>query len=81
MIINLGDPDMRVPVVTRHVCEHHKRDPWDVNYAGCTCSTAFSSRTATPEERVENKRRREEFEARRAKHIADYDAGRNRECI
>lgn len=70
------DPDDYVNESTRTVCEHHKRQPWDVAWAGCTCSVGFYRRKATPEERAENIRRREEEQRRREQHMADYDAGR-----
>ena len=70
------DPDDQVTDVTRHVCEYHKRQPWDVSWPGCTCSTGFISRKATPEERAENIKRREEEQRRREQHMADYDAGK-----
>lgn len=59
-----------------HTCEHHKREPWDVGYPGCTCSGGMSQRKATPEERLENIKRREQEDERRRKHMADYDAGK-----
>jgi len=27
-----------------HVCEHHQRYPFDVDYAACTCSTSYNLR-------------------------------------
>lgn len=58
-----------------HTCEHHKRQPWDVAWPGCSCSSSYSERLATPEERVENIKRREEENERRRKHMEDYDKG------
>lgn len=77
MLIN-HNPDDYVSEVVQHTCEHHKRQPWDTGWPGCTCSAGYSTRLATPEERAENVRRREEEQERRCKHMADYDAGRCR---
>ena len=74
MLINY-DPDDYVVEVHQQRCEHHKRQPWDVAWAGCTCSSGISTRRATPEERAANIKRREEEERRREKHMRDYDAG------
>lgn len=70
------DPDEFVSVHESHTCEHHKRQPWDHSYPGCTCSGSYYQRRATPEERAENKRNRLAEEERRRKHMADYDAGK-----
>lgn len=75
MIIPYENPDDFVVEVKEHRCEHHKRQPWDRNWAGCTCSSSYGKRRATPEEKVENIRRRQEEEARRIKHMRDYDNG------
>jgi hypothetical protein len=69
------NPDDWVTQVIRHVCEYHKRQPW-ASWPGCTCSTSISSRRATPEERLQNIADRAAEEKRRAKHMADYDAGK-----
>jgi hypothetical protein len=70
------DPDAYVTVHESHTCEHHKRQPWDTGYPGCTCSGSYSQRLATTEERAENIRRRKAEEQRRRQHMADYDAGK-----
>ena len=70
------DPDDFVTEIKEHRCDHHKRQPWDVAWPGCTCSTSYGQRLATPEERAENARKREAEEERRRQHMADYDAGR-----
>jgi len=72
----LYDQDDYVTEVTSHICEHHKRQPWDHSWPGCTCSSGFSQRRATPEERAENIRKRQEEQKRREKHMADYDQGK-----
>lgn len=68
------NPDDYVTEITRHTCEHHKRQPWDTAYPGCTCSSGFTQRQATLAERQENIKRRLAEEERRRKHMADYDA-------
>jgi hypothetical protein len=70
------DPDDYVTEVKSTTCEYHKRKPWDVAWPGCTCSVSYSQRLATPKERAENIKRRQEEEARRQKHMDDYDAGK-----
>lgn len=72
----IHDPDEWVTEHSHRTCEHHKREPWDTGWPGCTCSSSFGQRRATPEEREENIRRRKAEEERRRKHMADYDAGR-----
>lgn len=69
------NPDDFVTEVESRVCDHHKREPWDTAWAGCTCSSSIVQRRATPEERAENIRRREEEEERRRKHMEAYDRG------
>lgn len=59
-----------------HMCEHHKRQPWDDSYPGCTCSGGMWQRRATPEEKIANIKRRDEENERRRKHMADYGAGK-----
>lgn len=70
------DPDDYIVEVTQHRCEHHKRQPWDVAWPGCTCSSGVTQRRATPEERAANIKAREEERRRRDQHIRDYDAGK-----
>ncbi len=75
MLIHRDNQDFVVDIKT-HVCEHHKRQPWDVAWAGCTCSTSYGRRLATPAERAANLKARKEEEERRRKHTTDYDAGK-----
>ena len=70
------DPDGTVTEVKRRVCEHHQRMPWDTTWAGCTCSSSYSTRQATAEERAANIKARQEEQERRRKHIAAYDASK-----
>lgn len=30
-------------VIQDHVCEYHKNHPHDTTYAGCTCSTCYTT--------------------------------------
>ena len=60
MLINT-DKDGKMPVMEKHTCNYHKLNPM-TPYPGCTCSTAYGTRAATPEERADNKRRRLEAE-------------------
>lgn len=76
MLIPTENPDDFVTEVKTERCEYHKRQPWAVAWAGCTCSSGISRRRATPEERALNVQRREEEERRREQHMRDYDAGR-----
>ena len=69
------NPDDYVSESKHHICEHHKRQPWDTNWPGCTCSSSYSLRRATPEEKADNIKQREQEEERRRKHMADYDRG------
>ena len=69
------DPDDWVVVIESHTCEHHKRQPWDVGWPGCTCGGSYGMRRATPEEREENIRKRKAEEQRRREHIDAYDRG------
>jgi len=75
-VLIIHDPDDWVTEISSHTCEHHKRQPWDRSWAGCTCSGGISQRRATPEEKAENIKRRLAEEERRRQHMADYDAGR-----
>lgn len=34
-------------IVRRHICEHHKKHPNDLSYAGCTCCWAYTSQRKT----------------------------------
>lgn len=69
-------PENFVNVVDRKICEHHKRQPWDIAYPGCCCSAAYYQRCATPEEKAANIQRQKEERERRRQHMADYDAGK-----
>ena len=69
------DPDGEVTEIKTHTCEYHKRQPWDRGWPGCTCSSGYGVRKATPEERAANVKRREEEQKRREQHMRDYDAG------
>ena len=55
------DPDEYESVVTHHTCRYHQMYPGRP-YAGCTCSSSYSSRRRTPEDvaRVKAERRRQE---------------------
>ena len=75
-MLMLHDPMDWVTVIEQRTCEHHKRQPWDTSWPGCTCSTSYSQRRATPEERAANIKARDAENERRRKHMADYDAGR-----
>ena len=70
------NPDDFVTEIKERRCEHHKRQPWDVGWPGCTCSASYGQRRATPEERAANIKAREDEAERRRKHMADYDAGK-----
>lgn len=72
-MLNYHNPDDWVIEVHQTTCEHHKRQPWDRAWPGCTCSGGVSQRRATPEERLENIRRREAEQARRSAHMDAYD--------
>lgn len=61
----------------KHIkCAHHKRQPWDTSWPGCTCSTSYVQRLATAEEKAEKKMWADKELERRKKHMADYDAGK-----
>ncbi len=75
MLLPYEDPVDFVVEIDRRICEHHKRDPWDAAWPGCACSTSYSRRRATPEERAANIKAREEEQERRRKHIEAYDRG------
>lgn len=70
------DPDDYVSETTSHTCDYHKRKPWDVAWPGCTCSSGYTQRLATPQEKAENIQRRQQEEARREQHMRDYDEGK-----
>jgi hypothetical protein len=51
------DEDRKVAEVSHTTCSFHQRNP-GASYAGCTCSSSYGLRTATPEEYKDNRRRR-----------------------
>lgn len=51
------DPDAYVAVSEGHTCAFHREYPGR-QWAGCTCGGGVGLRTATPEEKAENRRRR-----------------------
>jgi len=53
MIINI-DPDDYVTEISHSTCPFHKKHPGEP-YAGCSCSSSYIRRRATPEERRTNK--------------------------
>lgn len=57
MIIH-HDPDEWVSVSDSHACDFHVANP-GVSYAGCTCSSSYGQRRATPEEYAAAKAKRE----------------------
>ena len=58
------NPDDYVAESSKTTCPFHKKYP-EFTYAGCSCSSSYGQRRATPEERKENKKRRLEKERRR----------------
>jgi hypothetical protein len=60
------DPDDYVSFFDQHTCRFHEIAPGEP-YAGCTCSTDWGQRKATPEEREANRKSRLEREERRAR--------------
>lgn len=75
MNIPYENPIDFITEVKTHTCEYHKRQPWDRNFAGCTCSSSYGRRRATPEERAKNIENQQNETARRLKHMEDYDKG------
>lgn len=75
MSMIVHDPDDYVTEITHRTCEHHKREPWDVGWPGCTCSSGYSVRHATSEERAANIKAREAEQERRRRHMEAYDRG------
>ena len=65
------DPDRYTVDVQIHTCPFHVEFPGD-DYAGCTCSSAYTQRECTPEERADKRRGRLEAEAERAKRRARF---------
>ena len=46
-----------VTEVTSHICDYHKRNPQNRNYAGCTCSTAYVEKIKPIEDWTEDEKR------------------------
>lgn len=44
-MFNTGDEYESVSEM--HICEHHKKYPWDLGYGACTCSAGYSMRRKT----------------------------------
>ena len=65
MMIPYENPDDFVSVFEHNPCPFHKIAPGE-SYAGCTCQGAYYRRPATPEEREQNIKAREERGKRRA---------------
>jgi hypothetical protein len=69
MIIHY-DPDATVVETTHTTCSYHKQNPGKP-FAGCTCSSSYSHRKATPQEYSENRKRR--LEQRRVELVSELE--------
>jgi len=67
----IHNPDDYVSVSTHLPCAFHIKYP-DLTFAGCTCTSSFGLRKATPEEKIENEKRRTALERRQAEAYREF---------